>query len=68
ETNIVMIDLPPGIASSALVARAAEADVLLAAWSPTRVRAVTHLDVSADAADRAAAVVADALAALERGG
>jgi threonine aldolase len=47
DTNIVMIDLPEGVAAPAIVARAAERGVLLTPWSPTRIRAVTHLDVDA---------------------
>ncbi|HUF25458.1 MAG TPA: threonine aldolase family protein [Gemmatimonadaceae bacterium] len=47
DTNIVMVDLPEGIAAPALVARAAEAGVLVTAWSASRIRAVTHLDVDA---------------------
>jgi threonine aldolase len=44
DTNIVMVDLPPRIGAAAFVARAAEAGVLIAPWSATRIRAVTHLD------------------------
>ena len=68
ETNIVMIDLPAGVASSDVVARAATAGVLLTVWTPTRVRAVTHLDVSADDAAQAAAVVAGVLRELAPAG
>ena len=47
DTNIVMIDLPDDVAAPAIVARAAERGVLLTPWSPTCIRAVTHLDVDA---------------------
>ena len=48
DTNIVMIDLPEG-RTVAPVLRAAEAEgVLIQEWAPTRIRMVTHLDVSAD--------------------
>lgn len=58
DTNIVMVDLPPGMTSAALVARAAREDVLLSAWLPTRIRAVTHLDVSGEMVASAAALLA----------
>lgn len=62
DTNIVMIDLPPGVRTAEVVARCAAEGVLLSGWSATRVRAVTHLDVSADAALTAAGVIANVLA------
>jgi threonine aldolase len=61
ETNIVMIDLPIGIPASRVVGRSAERGVLLTVWTPTRVRAVTHLDVSSDDVRRAAEVVVSVL-------
>jgi threonine aldolase len=70
ETNIVMVDLPAGVDAPSLVARAREAGVLLTVWTPSRVRAVTHLDVSADEARRAGEATAaalDSLAAAPRG-
>src|SRR5829696_8153558 len=60
ETNIVMIDLPDGIDAPSLVASTREAGVLLSAWTPSRVRAVTHLDVSAAEAGRAGEATAAA--------
>ena len=45
DTNIVMIDLPDGLASSTVVARCAEHGVKVTPWNASRVRAVTHLDV-----------------------
>jgi threonine aldolase len=61
ETNIVMIDLPHPPASrpaEAFAARAKEAGVLVSVFGPTRLRAVTHLDVSAADCVRAGEVLA----------
>ena len=62
ETNIVMIDLPAGVSAESVAARAAARDVLVAVWTPTRIRAVTHLDVSATSIRAAARVLGDVLA------
>lgn len=64
DTNIVMVDLAPGHAAADLVAAVREQGVLVAEWSATRIRMVTHLDVSAADAERAAAIVRDALVHL----
>lgn len=64
ETNIVMIDLPPGLAAPALVEATSQDGVLLTMWNTSRVRAVTHLDVPADAARRAGEITAAAIARL----
>jgi threonine aldolase len=61
DTNIVMIDLPPGRSTAKVAARARANGVLVSEWSPTRVRLVTHLDVSAADAARASRVVAEAI-------
>lgn len=45
DTNIVMIDLPEGVTAPTVVAAMAEVGVRVTAWSPTRIRAVTHLGV-----------------------
>ncbi len=63
DTNIVMIDLRDGQRSADVVAAALAGGVALSGWSASRVRAVFHLDVSADAAAEAGRVVAAALAA-----
>jgi threonine aldolase len=63
ETNIVMVDLPAPMSSAAIAAAAREGGVLLSVWSPTRIRAVTHLDVSASEVREAARLVARLLAA-----
>ena len=61
DTNIVMIDLPPGRSTEVVAARAREKGVLVSEWSPTRVRLVTHLDVSAADAERAGRVIREAI-------
>ena len=58
ETNIVIFDVAD---SATLVARLAVAGVEMSRFGPTRVRAVTHLDVDADGIDRALVAVRDAL-------
>lgn len=62
DTNIVMIDLPPGGRAAAVVARAAAAGVRVSEWHASRVRAVWHLDAPGTEAERAAVVVAEAIA------
>jgi threonine aldolase len=64
DTNIVMLDLAGGMAAATVVAAAAEHGVAVAEWSDSRIRMVTHLDVSADACRRAGAVLREI---LERG-
>lgn len=57
DTNIVMVDLegdPATKPAEALAARAKERGVLLSVFGPTRLRAVTHLDVSEAECARAA--------------
>ncbi len=58
DTNIVMIDLRPGQHADAVVAAAKAHGVAVSAWSATRLRAVFHLDVSAEEASRAGQIVA----------
>jgi threonine aldolase len=60
DTNIVMIDLPAPN-SMEVAQRARDLGVLITVWSPTRLRAVTHLDVDDAAVRRAGEVVAMAL-------
>jgi threonine aldolase len=60
ETNIVVFHLREGAPDAAtLVARAAERDVLLMAFGPRTVRAVTHLDVARVECERAADVLVE---------
>jgi threonine aldolase len=65
DTNIVMVDLAEGVTSSAVVAAVAAEGVRITPWSATRIRAVTHLDVDAEAVGRAGRVIR---AVLERAG
>jgi threonine aldolase len=61
-TNLVMIDLDRP-RSAEVIAGARARGVRLGATSPSRIRAVLHLDVPADAVPRAAAAIAAAAAA-----
>jgi threonine aldolase len=58
ETNIVIFDVPD---AAAFCAALAEEDVAMSHFGPTRVRAVTHLDVDDAGIDRALAASARAL-------
>ena len=64
QTNIVVFRLPEALAIDAatLVPRARERGVLVNAFGPRTVRAVTHLDVSRAQCERAAAVLIELLA------
>jgi len=63
ETNIVVLRLAPGAPDAdTVVARAAEPGVLVMAFAPRTVRAVTHLDVTRAGCERAAEVLAEAIA------
>ncbi len=59
ETNIVMIDLP--VDAEPVVRRAAERGLRISAFGPRRLRAVTHLDVDAEAIGRAASMLRELL-------
>jgi threonine aldolase len=61
ETNIVMIDLAPGMVATDVARRAAEKGVLMSVWTPSRLRTVWHLDVSAADAASAGESVREAL-------
>lgn len=61
ETNIVMIDLAPGLVAVDVARRAAEKGVLLSVWGPTRLRTVWHYDVSPADATSAGERVLEAL-------
>jgi threonine aldolase len=62
ETNIIVFRLGDGAPEAAtVVARARERDVLVMAFGPRTVRAVTHLDVSRADCEHAAAALADAV-------
>lgn len=62
DTNIVMVDLPDGVSAPDVVARMAGRGVRITAWSPTRIRAVTHLDASRPDVEAAAAALVEVLA------
>jgi threonine aldolase len=63
ETNIVVFRLAKGARDAATVTeRAAERGVLVFAFGPRTLRAVTHLDVGAGDCRRAADVLAQAIA------
>lgn len=61
QTNIVMVDLAPGCAAPEIAADAAEQGLLLTVWSPTRLRAVFHLDVDDGEAEEAGSRLARTL-------
>jgi threonine aldolase len=58
DTNIVIFAVPD---SGAFCSALAEEDVAMSRFGPTRVRAVTHLDVDDDGIERALAAAAQAL-------
>jgi threonine aldolase len=59
ETNIVMLDITrPGLSAADVVAGMAEYGVLVIAFTPARVRAVTHLDVDGEGIRHAAEALA----------
>jgi threonine aldolase len=58
QTNIVIFAVPD---AAAFTAALAADDVVMSHFGPTRVRAVTHLDVDDAGIDRALAVSAQAL-------
>ncbi len=66
QTNIVIFDLLPDVPvdAEAFCDRLAEQGVLLSAMGARRVRAVTHLDVTADDCARVGTTIARTLAAL----
>ena len=45
DTNIVMLDLPAQLDAAVIAEKVAKDGVLIAAWTRTRLRVVTHLDV-----------------------
>jgi threonine aldolase len=67
DTNIVMIDLPDGVSSAAVVSAARESGVLITPWHVSRVRAVTHLDADTASVARAADVVRTAIESVAAG-
>jgi threonine aldolase len=62
ETNIVNIDLE--VAADAVVEAAKKKGVLIHATGPKRLRAVMHMDVSAEDVQKAADLIVEAVASL----
>jgi threonine aldolase len=66
ETNLVFFDVDPDLGTAAEVAAALkQRGVLVLPTAPQRIRACTHLDVSAALAERAAQVLRQAVRRLE---
>lgn len=63
DTNIVMIDLPKPDADD-VVEACEKLGVKVSAWTPSRIRAVTHLDAPMHLVEKGAACVAVALHAM----
>lgn len=61
ETNIVMIDLAPGLDAADVARRVAEDGVLVGVWTPSRIRVVMHRDVTDEEVRTAALALLDAL-------
>lgn len=61
DSNIVMIDLAPGLSAHDVVRRVAEYGVKVGVWTPTRIRAVLHLDVSTAQVEEAGEAVLSGL-------
>jgi threonine aldolase len=60
QTNIIVFELAPGAPDTAtVVARARDRGVLIFAFGPRTIRAVTHLDVSMDQCERAADILVE---------
>ncbi len=60
DTNIVMVDLPAARADAACE-RAEQLGLRVSSWTPSRIRAVTHLDAPMDAVRWAAATLRQAI-------
>lgn len=65
ETNIVMLDIEaPSVDAGDLLAALASEGVLMVPFGPTRIRAVTHLDVDDEGVARAVQALGDGMARL----
>lgn len=62
ETNIVNVDLAPGLTAGDVARRAADLGLLINPSGPRRLRAVTHLDVGPEAIAEAIAIMGRAIA------
>ena len=67
DTNIVNIDLDAPLTADAVSEAARPLGLAISASGPRRLRAVMHLDVRPEDAERAADILADAIATLLRG-
>ena len=63
DTNIVMIDLPERVNATELARRLVSRGVLVSVWTSSRIRTVTHLDVTREDCTRAAEILAKVIAA-----
>jgi len=61
DTNIVMVDLPDTMSAAELAAVARREGVWVSEWTPTRIRMVTHLDISQTDTEHAGSVIRTAL-------
>jgi len=61
DSNIVMIDLTPGLSAHDVVRRVEEHGVKVGVWTPTRVRAVMHLDATMEEVEQAGEAVLQGL-------
>ncbi len=61
DSNILMIDLPKPVAAD-VAARAAREGIRLSVWTPSRVRAVLHLDAPMEKVERAAPIISRSIA------
>lgn len=61
DTNIVMIDLPSPLTAADVARRAASHGLLVSVWTASRVRVVTHLDVTERDVDEAARIMRQVL-------
>jgi acetylornithine/succinyldiaminopimelate/putrescine aminotransferase len=59
-----MVDLPASLQAPDIAKRLAARGLLVSVWTPSRLRVVTHLDVSTAEIDEAAATMREV---LERG-
>jgi threonine aldolase len=67
ETNIVNVDVPETVKADDVALAAREAGVALNASGPHRLRVVTHLDVSRDEVERAAALLSKVIVGATSG-
>jgi threonine aldolase len=66
ETNIVNIELVPPLTAEPVARAARERGLAISASARARLRAVTHLDVTAEDVERAAELLASAIADVAR--